>query len=807
MSEFTRSDSTFTLDAGGAGGGGGGGFTVDTSAAPVPAVPQQPVSTETYAAYAAAAMYQQSSAAPPALSTGSSPQSYHPSPTNNNSPDVPYPAPSAASLHRRGPHRADSSAEDIYGTVRAQRRTHEEDDDEGREFNWEIDNGFDVHSLSDDSSKNNGSRRCGFVSAWLNKLPYWLRCLLSALFGDTLIFGLLGVPDLLFGIEYYEPDGKYRPFNEWTSPLNIGGMPLLHWSIYLCISWTLHYLTLFVLSIVPALLTRMLGIALGSYYEERLSEYLNYFRVMHRRITVSVWIILSNVIFTAFVIIPGWRWKRIFKSTGDADWFWFDYVSKILLTLFVFHTLWTVEKLLLEIISTRFHRRAYKDRIKVSRAANGFLENLLVSLRSPRPRVSESSSGGGAAHGHAHRGSVSAQGTPVPSRPTSLRRGSHAVPPPPTTPGTATPATTAVNDAEDDEMAKIKNRSKAGLSRAGQFIAKQAGKTLNDLAAVAVLDPYALTSASSIPETPNKANLMARDLFTALAKPGCSDLDVHDFRPYFGSEPEARRAFRFFDRNNSGDVSKEEMKAVLTELCQEKRDIEKSIADVTSAVASLDWFLGAIVIFLSFIITCNIFVLPVASYMSAIAAVLLPSSFIFGTSAREIFESALFLFVQHYFDVGDTILLDNTYYTVKSVSILTTTLQRGDGKLVYAPNSILNKKMIDNVRRSGHMSEDVVIKLHISTRADQLDALRHRMLAFLDANARDYKPAFTLTIKEVLLAESALRCKVTIEHNGNWQEMGKRAARRNAYMFALRHALLETGIMAPTTAAPETGEH
>ncbi|KAJ3370244.1 hypothetical protein GGF31_004302 [Allomyces arbusculus] len=658
-------------------------------------------------------------------------------------------------------------------------------------FNWDADQ--DAGSVLDDDSSTTKHRRCGCLCGWLNRLPYWAQCLMRAIVGDAVVFVVFGITDLSFGIRYTDDKGDAVSFINWTSPLQIGNMPLLMWSIYIMASWTLHFATLFVLSIVPNILQRVFGLALGSYYEERMGEYLNYFRVLHKRITFTMWNLLSNVLWTSFVIVPDWKWKRDLGENPDT-WYWYHYVSKVLLSLFIGQALWVGEKLVTEIIATLFFRRAYKDRIKQSKQANSVLEKLAVSLTPRRP-----------SHAATRR---SGSATPLASSGINTPRGSAAAPPGPNNSASATDFESAAAEAAANVAAKKKKAT--GITRVGNFISKRAQITLNTVATElnnVILDPNALSSASTIPKSQTAAHALARDLFNALVADGADELVVEDFEPYFGSRHEAKRAFKLFDKNASGDISPSEMKAVVATWAQEKEDIEHSIKDIRSAVRSLDWMLGAVVMFIIFLIVCNIFQLPVASYMSAVAAVLVPSTFVFGGTLKETFESIIFLFVSHFYDVGDLIAVDGVYFTVKSMSILNTTLQRGDGKLVYAPNAVLSHKMIDNVRRSGHMSEDVTIKLALDTTEAQLDDLRDKMLTFLEAESREFHVAFAVVIKEVLLAERALRCQVTISHKGNWQPMGKRAARRNRFMFALKQALMEAKIGCPDTAAPESAEH
>jgi small-conductance mechanosensitive channel len=49
----------------------------------------------------------------------------------------------------------------------------------------------------------------------------------------------------------------------------------------------------------------------------------------------------------------------------------------------------------------------------------------------------------------------------------------------------------------------------------------------------------------------------------------------------------------------------------------------------------------------------------------AFSSILLPSVFVFGNAARSTFESLIFLFIMHPFDVGDRILVDGNSLVVE----------------------------------------------------------------------------------------------------------------------------------------------
>ncbi|KAL7750565.1 hypothetical protein RI367_003906 [Sorochytrium milnesiophthora] len=646
----------------------------------------------------------------------------------------------------------------------------------GDEFNWDD----DVPANGDDQSVVKEKRhRCNFMRSFTARFPYWLKCLVKAIIGDAIIFAALGAPDYVFGLGA----SRRLPLLQWRSTANISGMPLIVLALFLVMVWTLRYVTLFGLSVVPNILERSLGLVLGDLYSGQLSEYLNYFRKLRNDLTWTIWSIVAWAIWGAFIVIPGWTWK-------DKDWLnatpphsaeWWNSVGQFLMSVFIVSAVWTARRLILEVIKTHFHRRAYKDRINRSKFANSILEKLSVAIHSPYNRFQDPSSTQ-QFKVHKFKGANGKFADPVDT-------------------------TDAPMNQSSPSSSFAPKKKKKGIQKAGMAL----GKALNTVAVElnnVILDPNALVHADTLPTTVSEANSLARSLYYALVQPGKDELYPQDFVPYFKTERDAMRAFRLFDADGDGSVTKSELKSIIGELMHEKLSIEASIEDVASAVGSLGYILGFMGLVLMILIISQVMnILDTTKLLSSMAAVVLPASFIFGGTCKDMFESIIFLFIMHPFDVGDRVEIDGKGYLVRSMSIQTTILERGDGRIVYAPNVLLKGKLIDNTRRSGRQNETILIKVDIRTTDEQLQALRQTVLEFLQSESKEFVPAVTITIQEVLIAEKALRLTMNIEHRTNWQDAGKKGGRRNRLMFALRSAVLALNIECPSTAAPETNEH
>ncbi len=140
------------------------------------------------------------------------------------------------------------------------------------------------------------------------------------------------------------------------------------------------------------------------------------------------------------------------------------------------------------------------------------------------------------------------------------------------------------------------------------------------------------------------ARRLAKLLFTNLADHK-STLVAEDFVPYFRNEQDAREAFNLFDADRNGDISKEEMREAVQRIYRERRALSTSLKDMSSAINKLD----GVLIFVGIIIVVFIWLLifnsdSTVSNIVPLSTFVVGFSFIFGNSAKNIFESMIFIF-------------------------------------------------------------------------------------------------------------------------------------------------------------------
>ena len=94
------------------------------------------------------------------------------------------------------------------------------------------------------------------------------------------------------------------------------------------------------------------------------------------------------------------------------------------------------------------------------------------------------------------------------------------------------------------------------------------------------------------------------------------------------------------------------------EIYEKRRDLARSLDSATSVLATLDRIvLTAFHVVLLFI-AMAIFDMNIMEMWFTVSSVLLAFAFMFGNSVKVLFESIIFIFIVHSFDIGDNILIN-----------------------------------------------------------------------------------------------------------------------------------------------------
>jgi len=222
---------------------------------------------------------------------------------------------------------------------------------------------------------------------------------------------------------------------------------------------------------------------------------------------------------------------------------------------------------------------------------------------------------------------------------------------------------------------------------------------------------------------------------------------------------------------------------------RERKALTASLKDVSSAVAKLDAVLVGVAL-LGIAFACLLIFNRNNTLASLVplATIILGFSFIFGHSAQTLFESLIFIFSTHVFDVGDLVMIDEQYLVVKDFGLFSTTFRRVDGQEIVVPNSLLSStKLVHNMRRSSSMWESTTITVSYNTSLEIVEQLKQRIQAYVTANNREWSGCGVNIDK--MEYQNAIGLTIAMEHRSNWQDWGGRWARRTAFMRHLKTIL------------------
>ncbi|KAI0314202.1 Mechanosensitive ion channel-domain-containing protein [Amylostereum chailletii] len=300
----------------------------------------------------------------------------------------------------------------------------------------------------------------------------------------------------------------------------------------------------------------------------------------------------------------------------------------------------------------------------------------------------------------------------------------------------------------------------------------------------------------------HEAKRLAKRIFYTFKNRRRKFLIPADFEPAYSNAEDAARAFRVFDTDNNGDLSRGEIKSTVLKTYKERRFLSRSIHDVSAALHTLDHILLFFAAVILFFIALPVFNVNVGDSLTSVYTIGIAASFIFKSAASNAFDAIMFLFVTHPYDTGDRCFIDEENLVVKKMGLFATIFTRADGTETYYFNSQLFNKFITNCRRSDKTFENLTMQMEWHTPLEKIDALEHAMNDWLAKEEnRWFQPATSITLQNIQY-QRYLEVTVGIGHNGNWQDWGLRLTRKTAFHAAVNHFCQQLGIRAYKSALP-----
>ncbi|KIY66418.1 hypothetical protein CYLTODRAFT_423451 [Cylindrobasidium torrendii FP15055 ss-10] len=493
------------------------------------------------------------------------------------------------------------------------------------------------------------------------------------------------------------------------------------WSLWITATWVAGCITYLVVDLIPQLIIAL--VALFGGHIERLQVQIEL------AVAVSGWLKL--------VLDVSWSWIAlgIIRTILKPEQSYWVTLNRVLQAFFGCSVLLLAEKLALHLVAIRFHQKALADRLAENQLALRALDRLSMSE------------------------------TKTWTKKLGLKGNGK-------TPATATGGPVEPKIASQGDIRKDRKRRRKAIAAVFVDQIRQIALKNSDFNRAGEMGSV------------HNARKLAKRVFSSLSDPTRDALLVEDFYPYFDTIEAAKDAFAIFDRDGNGDITKQEMKETVQRIYKERKALVASLKDASSAILKLDGVMLAVALF------CMIFLfLLIFNRQNTVASlvplgtIVLGFSFVFGNSAATLFESLIFIFATHVFDVGDLVFIDDQPLVVREFGLFATTFRRLDGQEIVAPNALLSKaKTIHNVRRSYSMGETTTLMMA------RPSCIKHH----IPENSREWS-GMDLNIDKIE-KQNAIHVIVAMEHRPNWQDWGGRWARRTAFMKNLRIVLEQLDI-------------
>lgn len=308
-------------------------------------------------------------------------------------------------------------------------------------------------------------------------------------------------------------------------------------------------------------------------------------------------------------------------------------------------------------------------------------------------------------------------------------------------------------------------------------------------------------------ETAKESKRLATKLYQWLRPPNRDYLVANDFSAYLEDPEDVKKLVGMLNRR-SGDIvaiSEADLRRVIEGILQERFGLAKSMQSIETALGRIDSIFSFAVFFSAAILLALMFT-GVGESLTALTAFVSALSFVFASSAGQLFESIVFLLIIHPFDVGDRVYIalgtnsippygevgmDNL--VVSSMHVLSTEFERWDGVKVYVPNYILANRPIFNVRRSGPINDFLRVQIDYNTPTDRIAEFRRRVDAFCKKESADFTGYSRVNI-EYMENCNRLGMFVVVQHRTNWQDYDLQLARRTKVYTFVKAVLDELSV-------------
>ncbi|KAL3894540.1 MAG: hypothetical protein SGCHY_005216, partial [Lobulomycetales sp.] len=397
-------------------------------------------------------------------------------------------------------------------------------------------------------------------------------------------------------------------FDEYrASGFSIEGLPAFYYVFFLAVSWTSLWALKYASIVVPEMLIRLVNLFTGVVDAQQTGVLLTHYLDYFKNVQ-------QYVAFTTYSIANVIVWRIMFPPNSEKP--SNLVIARIFTVILIGSIVWTIEKFILQLFSGQFHQRAYADRIEAMKKTSKVLEVLDQGVKKRR----------------VNKGFL---------------------------PGIFKAKSS--NESED--------RVGKSLGKLNGQIAQKATHIGTGLIEVGMATVgYNLEDRSGIRHFGDPFKL-AKRLFQGIQRGKSNSLYLQDFEPFFETLDESVEAFRIFDGDGNGDITRVEFRQGILEIYNDCDSLEASVLQSNQAIAKLDSLLKVFVYAIIIFVALGTFEIDTSAFLALTVTLWAGTLFAIGGVVKNLVESIIFLFFTHPFDVADRVCIDGEVMNVKSFGL------------------------------------------------------------------------------------------------------------------------------------------
>ncbi|KAL6212249.1 hypothetical protein ACLB2K_017470 [Fragaria x ananassa] len=228
-----------------------------------------------------------------------------------------------------------------------------------------------------------------------------------------------------------------------------------------------------------------------------------------------------------------------------------------------------------------------------------------------------------------------------------------------------------------------------------------------------------------------EATAAAYDIFLNVAPLGAKYIEEWDLLRFM-IEEEVELVWPLIDVAMTGKVDRKTLTDWVVKIYTDRKALAHALSDTKAVTAQVDNLVTSIVFIIIIVVSLLVVEIATTSFFVFLSSQLVVAAFAFGNTCKNVFESIMFLFVAHPYDVGDCIVFDGVPMIVEEMSIFTTVcLKFSSNEKVYYPNSVLSAASISNYTRSPDMREAVEFSIAL-TPVEKIVKLKEKIKEYIE---------------------------------------------------------------------------